>query len=400
MKNSSLFGILLILVFQLHALDLPKIEDEVPPAPVIGSLTAVLSGNFIELSWKPVPDMLGKNVILRSDRPITASNYTSVQIVAEIPHNQTNYLDTIESDGEYYYAVLSYDEAGTAYDFFLPANNSLLVPITVGSINQNEPVKISVFDTVVRNDAVLITWTSKQSGRNLILYRSTAPFSNTNSLVQAVVVDTIIDDGSPYVDYPVPGVPYFYAIIDEALLRSGQIVFRSGENTNRIPLEVSTRFAKIRRGSVSPLRPMPLPWLNPGNEITMQPGLFSTKTEKQIKKTISLSKKTMQVSRTPFVFTMDMEKVSGGEEQALKIILQKFFIPGNWKETTVELKKFISIRRTPETVARVHFYLGESLYFSGDYQEALLEFLLSYETYYNQSREWIQYVLEELIRVN
>ena len=62
---------------------------------------------------------------------------------------------------------------------------------------------------------------SSRSGKNLVVYRSTRPFTGTDSLVSAILVATIPDDGTPFVDYPVPGVPCYYAVIDEPSLRSG-----------------------------------------------------------------------------------------------------------------------------------------------------------------------------------
>lgn len=395
--------IAVILAFMSSAFfaeDLPGIDEDVPPPPVVSQLSAKPDGGDVLLAWEPVAGITGTSIILRSDRPVTAANYLSVQRIAELPYTQTSYRDTPETPGPWYYAVLSVDENGTNYDFFLPASNSMLVPVLAESKAPELPVTISGFDTVTRNDAVIATWNSSRSGKNLVVYRSTRPFTGTDSLVSAILVATIPDDGTPFVDYPVPGVPCYYAVIDEPSLRSGSPVFVPGENTNRIPVEISAQFSRIQRGVVPPLRSMPLPWLNPGNQPRRQALTFSKKTERLVANIVSLSRKTVHTERVPYVFTMDLNTGSGGESLALRTILEKTFFPGNWDEAVEELQKFLAIRRTPETAARARFYIGEARYFTGKYPEALLEFLLAQDRYYNQSKEWIQYTLDKMVEID
>ncbi len=397
-KIGFLASMLMAASFSLNAEDLPAIDEEVPPPPVVSALSAQSDGESVTLTWEPVDGFGGTSVILRSDRPITATNYRSVQKIAELPHSVTTYQDTPETPGDLYYAVLSVDENGTPYDFFLPTNNSLLVPVLVESEPTDISVSISGFDTITRNDAVIATWNSSRSEKNLVIYRSTRPFTGTDSLLSAIVVATVPDDGTPFVDYPVPGVPCYYAVLDESSIRSGTTSFVPGENTSRLPVEISTRFSRVQRSVIPPLRSMPLPWLNPRNQPRIQPYTFSKKTERMIGRIVSTSHTPAEIERVPYVFSMDLQNGSGGESLALRNILEETFFPGNWEAAIDKLQKFLAIRRTPETAARARFYIGEARYFSGNYADALLEFLLAQDRYYNQSREWIQYTLEKLVR--
>ena len=104
-----------------------------------------------------------------------------------------------------------------------------------------------------------------------------------------------------------------------------------------------------------------------------------------------MSNHPIKIGRIPYLFTIDAQSNTGGEELALRTILAGSFIPGHWDAAIMELKRFLSIRRTPSTVARARFYIGEAQFFSGNYHQALLEFLLAQDRYYNQSREWIHY---------
>lgn len=397
MKKPAFLCLIFCVIFRLFADEYSDMDRDVPPPPVVSALTASVEGDTVTLTWTPAPDLRGTSIVLRSDRPVTAANYQSVERIAEIPYTESSYTDIPETDGTYYYAILSVDHTGSAYDFFLPASNSMLVPVSIASEQPTVPVRISDFEAVTRNDAVIVRWNSDHSGKNLVLYRSNTPFTGITSLVTAIVAATLEDDGSPFVDYPVPGIPYYYAVLEEEAIRSGTVSFTPEENTNRLPVEVSSRFSKLDRSKLPPLRSMPLPWLNPGNRIRRNPVIFSRNTERMIKNIVNMSVQSRSYERTAYLFSIDTENSTGGEELALRTILEKSFIPGHWDMAITELKRFLSIRRTPSTAARTRFYIGEAHYFSGNYDEALLEFLLSQDRYYNQSREWIQYTLEKMV---
>lgn len=373
-------------------------DREVPPAPVVSQLQAVSTGNSVRLSWVQAPDVDGESIILRANRPITAGNYLSATRIGTVACTVTTFIDTVTDNQVYFYAILSKDSNGTLYDFFLPVSNSLLLGIStgVGEITVKE-TRFSAFDTMNRNDAIIITWKSSVEGKNLVLYRSTSAFTSMNSLVQAVVVSGFADTGVPYVDYPVPGVPYYYAIIDEDSIHSGTASFNPDENTNRIPVEIPSGFAKFQRAGLPGLRPMPLPYLNPSQTAPVASWQFSPKTEKMIRALTAGTVSQRHITRTPYIFLSDSQSKSGGEEFTLKKILETNFPGGKWAEAITDLTQFLSLRRTPETAGRTHFYLGEAYYFNGNYPRALPEFLLSQDLYYNQSREWIRYVLEKMI---
>lgn len=377
--------------------DLPE-SLEVPPAPVVSGLTAVSTGTTVTLGWIPAPDIEGENIILRANRPITSANYAAAEKRGSVPANANTFTDTIEESSDFFYAILTRDADGTYYDFFLPASNSLLVPVRAVTGIQSEEAVLSAFDAMTKNDAVIVTWNASIKNKNVVLYRSTSPFTGMTSLVPAVVVSAFRDDGAPYVDYPVPGVPYYYAILDEDAIRSGTARFEEGVNTNRIPVEIPSIYEKIKRAKLPVVRSMPLPWLNPSSEVERAPVVFSAKTEAKIGALLEKGNVRERTALKPYVFLSDSDASATGEEFALKGILEGNFRNGALDGAIADFNEFLAIRRTDDTTARTRFYLGEAWYFKGEYSKALLEFLLSEDRYYNQSREWIEYILEKMTR--
>ena len=379
--------------------DLPPIEDrEVPPAPIVSNLNAEVSGNSVTLSWTQAPDLAGDSAILRSDKPITAANFGESEKIAILPASQTTFTDSIEGGKTYYYAILSRDEGGAYYDFFVPASNSLLVAVSADkSVTADLVARYSSFVAVSRDDSVIVSWEGGIRGKSALMYRSTTPFNGLASLVQAVLVAGFVDEGSPFVDYPVPGVPYHYAIIDEASVRSGTVSFTDGFNTNAAPVEVPARYLAFKKPLLASLRPMPLPWLNPDRSVKAEPKRFTPATERSIGALARRAKAGTTAVKAPFVFRSEREAVSGGEEFALKKIVEAGYGSGDWKGTIESLERFLAIRRGLDTTARTRFYIGEAAYFAGNADRALKEFLLARDRYYTQSNEWIQYVLDSLL---
>jgi hypothetical protein len=399
MKKAVLFASLLLAGAVLTAQEaiMDPGSREVPPAPVVSGLVAGVSGQSVTLAWIQAPNITGENIILRSNRPITAANYETAEKRGVLPVATTTFTDTIEDGKDYYYAILSRDATGAEYDFFIPASNSLLVAVSTGKTE--EPAKIAAFsgfDAMQKDDSVLVAWTASIRKKNLILYRSTSPFSGMSSLPQAIVVASFVDTGSPYIDYPVPGVSYYYAILDEDSLRTGNAAFVPGANTSAIPVEIPTGTGKIQRPLLPVLRPMPLPWLNPSHEADVTPAKFSQDTERIIRALAVSPEGKASVEREPYVFKSDLSSSSAGEEYSLRKIIATTFGARAWDKSITELNDFLSIRRSEVTQARAHFYLGEAYYFSKNYRQALLELLLAEDRYYNQSREWIQYVLDRM----
>jgi len=405
MKRAFFSTVLLFTVTILCAQTAQGIDGsrDVPAPPVVSGLQAVITNGSVTLSWIPAPDITGESLIVRANRPITASNYSAAEKRGTVPYTVTTFTDALETGDDYYYAVLSRDSNGTLYEFFLPVSNSMLVGVSDDKMNGTAKETVfSSFDIMTRNDAVIITWKSTTDNRNLVLYRSTSPFAAFNSLVQAVVVATFEDTGTPYVDYPVPGVPYYYAVADEEMLRTGSVIFTAGGNTNRIPVEIPSGFARIQRTLMPSLRPMPLPYLNPSRTAPGPAWKFGTATENMIRSLVASPSARVPLRspvRMPFIFRSDLESAAGGEEHTLKTILEKTFSTRSWEAALAALEEFLAIRRTAETTARTHFYRGEAYYFTGDYRKALAEFLLAQDQYYNQSREWIRYTMDRMVTV-
>ncbi|MBN2553385.1 MAG: hypothetical protein JXB06_11485 [Spirochaetales bacterium] len=86
----------------------------------------------------------------------------------------------------------------------------------------------------------------------------------------------------------------------------------------------------------------------------------------------------------------DRNGPASGESASLQKILREHLLAGNYGEAESKLQGFLNIRRSPDTEARVRFYLAQAYYFQGLYEEALLEFVLCQERLYGPVQPWLE----------
>jgi len=258
------------------------------------------------------------------------------------------------------------------------------------------------FSVLVREKSVMLDWKAKPEGKNLILYRSTSSFSSLASLAEAVPIANITDDGLPFFDYPIPGIPYYYAIAEENEIASGKIKFINGVNTINSPVEIFGSTGEPQKiHSSAQNRPIPLPFLNLEKQVKRREAYFSSQTETIIN-ALTAEKRdyrefVLSSQRiSPYIFPDDKKNPDGGESMELQRILKDFFNTKNWQKCKNELDAFLRIRRTSRISARTHFYIGQTLFFQNMYDKALLEFLIAQDMYPTQANEWAHHCLLEL----
>ena len=260
---------------------------------------------------------------------------------------------------------------------------------------KNEPFSFTSFGVTVREKAVVITWSATHEGRNIIIYRSSAPFDSVSSLAGAVPVTNLKDTGTPFIDYPVPNISFYYAVLEESQLDNADIRFIMGKNTTNTPVTVMNGQKNTEPFSE---RATPLPFLNPEKTEKKPPEFFSSETEEAVSALASYRADSEEPfpEREPYIFPTDRQSPDGGEAMELQRILKESFLPKDWHNAEKEFNSFLKIRRTAKVSARTQFYLGEVFFFQKKYAAALLKFLLVQDTYEALSAEWIRHCLIRL----
>ncbi len=408
-------------------------------APFVSRISAEVKNDMVKITWIDSRDAAGPVYVYRSTSDFLKAGIPVSGKPIEVPRGAQSYIDQVDAAGTWHYFLAASDEKGTKYQVLIPFGNVLSVSVTplatqeaaaVSAANSSssgagrdaaagpakpgteaakagtaQAVSISGINASVEEDAVRIGYASESPEKTPLLYRSAQPLRRIQDLLDAVIAQAGTIGGS-FLDYPVPGIPYYYAVIYEEDLKGGAVAILAGKNATVAPVEVSAgRYRIGLPGPISEIRTMPLP-LIAVQTIVPGAGFAAFDTAVQAPLSLEASKAIAQLSvkakprlppdKKPRAFAQDLAAPAGGEEDALRSIVQGPFARKDWKTAADEFSKYLSLPRSANSEARARFYLGQAFYFNGRMRESLFEFLLVQNQYPGEASEWLQAVLPRL----
>ncbi|AEJ19378.1 tetratricopeptide repeat protein [Gracilinema caldarium] len=398
-----------ILIFSLVLLTLgfPE-ENNAQSGPFVRQIAATIQDDKVILHWVDPPDGSGPVYIYRKIKQAREKNILEQEPV-QIPRGVQSYIEPIEADGIYSYLVLASNAGEVPYRVTIPNSNYIELEVkktpVLFSTSATKYQNISSLLPEIKNDSIILSFTlngsETTSNRPLVLYRSTQPIRHVQDLVQAVIVQGGIIE-SPFIDYPVPNIPYYYALVFEDDIKQGTLKLEVGKNITIVPVEVTAGTFRIGLpGPQSDIRSLPLPTLSitatvPSiyNNIFLPTAIQPLSPESaKVVSMLPFIEQNQKSLKKPRVFSQDLNTSGGGEEFTLRTIVQGPFNNRDWNTVIEQLVRFISLPRSTSIEARSRFYLGQAYYMTGKYREALFEFLLMKNTYPTEAREWIQSIL-------
>jgi hypothetical protein len=380
-------------------------------APFASRLETQREDSTVVLAWRDSPDLAdGTYLVYRHTERIDSANVDEAELLAAVDAGVQTYTDTPLSAGTYYYAVIAQDSDGNRYDVFVPYRNvtaSGLVLETVAT-EQDLAARVTNLSAQVQEDYIVINFDASKIDRDLILFRATSPIRSAADLFDATSLGTFESTLDEVEDYPVPGIPYYYAMSDAALVKIGRIHFVPQENATTTPVQVPVSTNRIGLPETIAPRSLPLPFLMLTSEIETGDRLgaapftlpqYRTASKRTAQSVQSLLE-TLPPIRTkapePVILPEDRGEGSGGEAYTLRSVLQNEFQAREWDESVGQLLSFLSIRRSDELEARGRFYLGQAYYFQGRHREAFFEFLLAEDYFYTQVQPWLAALYDKL----
>jgi hypothetical protein len=267
---------------------------------------------------------------------------------------------------------------------------------------------VSTLTAKAKGDAIVISYKASPKSR-LVLYRGIAPIVGAADLLDATLVAAFTDKDGNFVDFPVPGVEYYYAILGEEDLKAGRIGIAAGVNSLIRPALV--RAAAISSGFSDPppaSRTTPLPYFlmetgasGGGSALSQDDGPppmrpVSQETEKAISALLAKVPKIQYPMPATKILPEELASPSGGEDYSLSLIVTDRIALKDWTGAIDQLRKYLSLNRGPKASARARFYLGEALAFTGSLRDAFFEFLSARNFYPLETNPWIEYALSIL----
>ncbi len=375
--------------------------------PFVSNINTVYSSGSILLTWTLPENFNDYVTIYRHNAPITNENTLAKSIkIVVIKNSSTEYIDK-PPYGKFYYAILLTDKK-TLRDrlIFAPYRNITNNPTYI----EKESNFVITSIKTESDNAVNILWNyySDSTGdRNIYIYRNSEPIVNEKILNKSVnIVKTNIKN-KIYRDTVVPGVNYYYAIINE--------------NTNKKELKADVNFTT--KGASIPERVnyitnfsseafTPLPLLNiqtdpitsgyfKDKQILQSP--FKKKIDDNLLKIIdkNLSLFDSVVDNVDLASKLkgkhlDVEMLEDEnifkpmeyEDAYNKIIID--FKSNNYQNVTTVCDTIISDNISDETRSRLSYYAGLSYYKLGMNYNAYIYLMLSVDRYRSQTIKYLE----------
>jgi hypothetical protein len=376
-------------------------------APFVSRLKAVADESGVVLTWRKSSDIDGAYLIYRSKKEITDQTFPQAEFILRVAAGTESYTDYPPFGLDVYYAVLIEGADGKLYSIFIPFRNKTTTAVSVRPPPPEQEIAAEVtrLKASIQGEAIVLTFSASSADRPLILFRSTRQIRRVEDIVATSSVVPLSAGSTMYEDRPIPGVEYYYAVVDAKLLQAGKAAIVPGQNSlsqsSQVPLSAAQAPSRARS------RPLPRLMIPAGVEfgdelIPSAPFLLPRQQElgpaaaKAVARLRASIRPAPRQPPVPVILEEDRAAGARGEDSLVADIVQGPFAAKSYTDAEDRLQRFLRIERGPKAEARAHYYIGQIQYLRGDFQDAFLTFLLANELYYAETQPWIDACFVEL----
>ena len=381
-------------------------------APFVSHLNAESNENEVILTWRDAPGGDGDAVyqIRRYHQAIDSSNLDISSIIAVVAPGIRTYTDRPEPGIDWWYAVVTVLD-GEPLNILIPWRNSLGSSVIVQSATQEirNAAKVLTLDAGIEDSSVSLRYTADSRDREIMILRSSSDFDEAGSIDHAVVAGSGTEMTGEITDEPLPGLTWYYAALDKALLSAGTDDWRdfaAFSGPTIIPVTGAGGTA------LTSMRPAPLPLLRitrstrDGRPIPDMDGEIPTRLPMSSESVQALAKVLgpmegrIWMAPEPDILDADQGNSENRRQQLLKEILDGKFSEGDWGAADTELFALSAANGMDDaTRARIQYYRGQCAYFMNDLSSAFLSFLSASDYYYPESRIWMLRIYRDITPV-
>ena len=393
----------------------PAGAQQVGPGPASPATSTVFVSRLkaepvdyqVKLTWVDSPDLKGTCIVYRAAEEIFSQTLAKATVIGRVATGIGFYIDTPPTGRGWFYAVLISDASGNLYPLLVPFRNKTSAPTGPQTTAPEEQLAASV--TGIRasptgqGDIIEVSFAVSDNSRDLLLFWGSTAFSRSEDLLNATRTTPLDPGTTHYLLAALPGVDYWFAVLDSGLFKLGKAPLAKGANATAYPVQLLvTSSHGLPAISAASRRGIPLPSLAISRGV--QSGLEIPETKipdfpaarpisESTKKSIVALEQSFtlpdRIAPRPTLLPSDATPTPGGELARLQDIVQGPFLGGDMTGAQQKLKDFLSLPRKADLKARTRFYLGQVDYFLGKTRDALLEFLMAQEFYYQESAPWI-----------
>ncbi len=373
-------------------------------APFVSRFKATDQESSIVLSWKAPTGIKGYNVIYRYTEEITESNVSKAVLVAKIDVSNESYVDVPPDSRPYYYAVLVEETGKSIHKLLIPYRNktSTAVAITVTGEKLSDSTIITGIEASAIEDSILVSFVSTNPSRETVIFRNTTPILTTDDLISSLTPTTLPEYTKSYKDFPIPGIEYYYAVLDAGQFKVGKYRLVKGQNTTSTPVKITDKVTRTGLPDIEYSQLLPLPFLSLSTSVDKDTKILSSpyillpdykKLSEKTRKTVDrfLQKMPGSARKEMKIEILPAETATNetGEAYNLQAIVKQYLNPKDMAKLQEKLTDFFRTEHSEEVSARGYFYMGQADYFMGKYDQALVHFLLADDRYYVEIQPWL-----------
>lgn len=269
----------------------------------------------------------------------------------------------------------------------------------------DRPVVSDISATYYRGTKIGIVWTIPSNLQSPItsfkLYRDTKPLSAPEDILKAQLIATLTPMECGYTDNVNDYRDYFYAIIIccpnpyNVIIPSMNATIHGAHLIPSAPKENESTANNTKTYENGKLRETPLPYLDLLDKTEENEKLISDEATTRAKK-LGLEPEKKHEEIAPYFFEEDLIEPDNGDAYFLFEILAKSFVIKDYDKALTDLKKLAGTKISEDVVERTYFYIGETYFFLGNYEEAIKYFIKTQLTFPILSKKWISESLDRL----
>ena len=303
-------------------------------------------------------------------------------------------------DGKERYFLILAREGEQLYNVQIPYRNMTMTALAaeLPAVEEEKAALISDLKVIPDRQEMQISGISSRGERELILFRSSEKLTSRSDLMKAARVTNLTGEVLQWKDRVVPGIPFYYALVDRDLFLSGSTALLYEGNMTLEPVLIPLEeWAPAEAHSFKYFsRNIPLPILNIRRDIEsgdLLHGPGPAAEAAQLSSEAELTLASLNFGKTlRSIDWMESRILAVDRGANLNEALQeipRLMEDQDWAALIDKTTRELEIAQDKEIRARLHFYRGQAYYFAGLLEYSFMDFLTARELYYSESELWM-----------
>jgi hypothetical protein len=392
LKKILLLTFFVFTIFKIFSIE--KID-----AAFVSNISTVNSDGKVLITWQNPVNFTDYVTIYRSNEIIDSEEKLLKAAKLEtLKNKEEKYIDSAPAGNNFYAILITLKNTEKNNIIFIPFRNFSSKPVI---ITKEELSHINKFSAKSSSFSITLEWdyiAGSSNNSKIVLYRNTEPISDENKLSNSIKIATSNIDSKYFVDIPMSGIFYYYAIFVENDIEK---TFVPNVSISTNPVFIQKKVETVNDFSTDNFIPLPLITLanDPkSGKNFIDPQILKNPKKIDYNSSVSTIMKKYRadfskikddytkdteekIKRLDFHFLND-EEIFNAKDYALEYGKIMTYLKNKDYDNAEKYLTDILIETIPDyLLRRVSYYLGQIYYANGDYYKSYQYMILAYDDY-------------------